>query len=306
MACGAVPTTRSHLIAETLRREFPRFSKAMDVSVRPGADRQTRISTQSRNRDVAAIWVRALCRACNGGWMNRLEKRAAPLLAAMVRREVVVVDAPAQAAIADWATTVGMLRGYVDPLLPRLAEDERYALRRHGSSALPVDVWLVHTVIDGRFRHATALDTSYIATPDPGTGGSVTVLWLGPVAVVVRFGDARAWRSRRLGVAPGSAVRIHPGSSAVVTWPPRGAVEDFQLWRAVGVADRDLVQAMDRAQWLPGRVERQVVAVTPGVDDGATLKRRLEQGTSAFAEIELPGSRRFVTVVVDHDAAGDL
>lgn len=299
MTCGAPQVTRSHLFATDLRAQFTGGRFGTDITALPRDDRQLRIRTQTRNIRQSEMWVKVLCADCNGAWMNRIERDAIPVLVSIVTGERLTIDAHQQRQIREWATICAMLRSYVAPGLSLLPEEARVALRIRGADALPVSVWLVRADLESPFREPDGIDTTYLAGPDVLVDGCLVYLWLGPLVVVVALGGARDPLDRHLRVLGPATGRLPALDGSPLHWPFRGSASDEQVWWASGLDDRDVRELLDRSHWHPGRVERHVMRITPGVDDAATIRRRLSEGTASLAHTELAGARRFATFVPD-------
>lgn len=57
---------------------------------------------RGRQGDIRSIRVRVVCRECNSGWMNRLEKVVRPFLTPLVTGEKVHLNADGLTALAQW------------------------------------------------------------------------------------------------------------------------------------------------------------------------------------------------------------
>jgi hypothetical protein len=94
---------------------------------------------------VFNIRARAVCRECNGGWMNTLEQRAKPLLlnmAASGRPDALMTLTPDQATtIASWAVKTSWMREESEPGRRATTLEMRQALHRSGMPPKYSKVW---------------------------------------------------------------------------------------------------------------------------------------------------------------------
>lgn len=99
--CGAVPLTREHLWPDWLRRELEikqPFPHRIEQE-RDGVEtRDVSFETPPFNQTVKAV-----CAACNGGWMSEIEAAAKPLLQSLIRAEGRRLDRGEQRVLAQWA-----------------------------------------------------------------------------------------------------------------------------------------------------------------------------------------------------------
>jgi hypothetical protein len=94
---------------------------------------------------VFNIRARAVCRKCNGGWMNVLEQRAKPLLLNMTasgRRDSLITLRPDQATtVASWAIKTSWMREESEPGRRATTQEMRQTLHRSGIPPKYSKVW---------------------------------------------------------------------------------------------------------------------------------------------------------------------
>jgi hypothetical protein len=69
---------------------------------------------KKRSGDLRSRRLRIVCKACNNGWMAKLQERAKPYLLPLVRGEITVLDERAQAIVSAWITMFSMVAEHFD------------------------------------------------------------------------------------------------------------------------------------------------------------------------------------------------
>ena len=77
--CGV---TQEHMWANWLRSYIPRELTRHATSVEKVHPRNTEQNIQTRTGDPHSRRIKCVCRACNNGWMSRLQENAKPFLGA--------------------------------------------------------------------------------------------------------------------------------------------------------------------------------------------------------------------------------
>jgi len=183
--------------------------------------------------DWAAIpidWqVKAPCKPCNEGWMNRLEAECRPHLIPMLRNQTVPLDASDQHSLAKWVTLKALMAQYGHPGgMQEIPADSYHRFYR--SQALPpgAQIWI------GRYNGAGAWPCDYQhlplymtpqGEPEPSRpNANVSAFTIG-YAAFLYFGHEL---EEGPVFTPDSTAReyfvpIWPSSTAVV-WPPKGLI----------------------------------------------------------------------------------
>jgi len=135
MFCDAPGVTHAHVFAKSWTPLFdePNDTREHEVVHRytdPGTG-ETRVLKRAK---TFALTSRHVCGACNSGWLNELESRVKPTMAAFAANESLVLDAAQQADLALWASASALIamrnddsaRHFADPELAR----EMYRAKR--------------------------------------------------------------------------------------------------------------------------------------------------------------------------------
>ncbi len=222
--CGQPARTREHLWPDWMQRALPDLA-AMRL---PHNRASSTGSEQSyRNRPFRAK-VRAVCRACNNGWMSEIEAAARPAAARMIRGEAHVLDRTEQAAVATWAILKAMVFEHAHDGAYVLIPDQHFRqMYQRRSVPDATQVWV------GRVDpHATAgapvfatfesraLTDPKRPVPDEPPDAYTTTLSINQLAIAV-FGS-KLPGAPRLNHGPDvlPAIRqIWPVEQATLTWP---------------------------------------------------------------------------------------
>jgi len=193
--------------------------------------------------------VRFVCKACNNGWMSRLENRAKPIVEAIFDRAISALSPTDQATLAEWAVKVSMVLEALRSGTTWFYSQEERALMR-GESAIPprTRVWLAKCVnLPGTYCASSDLSE----TPSQGAQEAkayVTTIAFRDLAlqVVTARAPERAPTSATLttDVRPGPwsqvTVSMWPPSAGSLAWPPPLGLD----------GEAGLAAVIDR--WRPG------------------------------------------------------
>jgi hypothetical protein len=144
--CGNGGTTKQHIWPGWLKSVVPRtFANHKQVRGRTGFTSgdeplvaESRVA--HRQGDPGTRRLRMVCRGCNNGWMSRLENRAKPVLAPVIRGETFDLHPTAQAVVPAWAAMMVMVAEHDDPATVAVPAPDRRFLMDAGS---PPDHWRV-------------------------------------------------------------------------------------------------------------------------------------------------------------------
>src|SRR3954447_17605230 len=104
--CGGTEMTGEHLLAAWLMRAAQRTRRPRINTVRQDRTTGDVEWTHGERQDVAEV----ACRACNNGWMARLDWSASSVLKPIVRNEsAVTLDRATQRDVAGWAVKTAMV-----------------------------------------------------------------------------------------------------------------------------------------------------------------------------------------------------
>jgi hypothetical protein len=250
--CDRTPTTRAHLYGRTLRNEFPGSGGQINHVHTRGDPHVSVLNSHGFGMPIIQQVVNALCAECNGVWMQRLEAAALPGLTAMIRGQRMEVDADLQAAVAEWAVSVTMLR---TQLVPDLRPFDRGLARRIRSSGLDgeeVGVWLFSADADGRFRMAPDAASSMMQDAGGAVTGELAIYWFRSVVLVVATQGFVSYVEEQVSLIAPAMQRLWPASPSR-TWPFSHSVLDSVLTRAIGLPDEELPDAFSDRTELDGR-----------------------------------------------------
>lgn len=184
--CGGTPVTNEHLWPDWARRLLG------DVEALPHI-RQVRQDGRppldSTWRDVPyAMTVKAVCAACNNGWMSELERRAQEFLFPLLHGRGREIHRGGQRTLAAWALKTVLMFEQTQGAHRRAFPTEEHAhLLAHGEPSQRIRVWMATYAgtMPGSGR-IYGLDADVTQGPDQGRrdmyGATIT---FGPVVVQV-------------------------------------------------------------------------------------------------------------------------
>ena len=228
--CGSSGVNREHLWPEWLADVIvtSRGPRAFDAEIERGGE------THRFRNPALEIKVRMPCKACNEGWMSRLENDVKPFMTGMVDEgETTILNEVRQRSLVRWIVKTAMV--YEFAALPTVAKcftaDERRAFK--DECALPSNLWIWLARYDGPHpahgyqRRAPTSDT----LPPRIYSLTFTANFLAMQVFAFRdsAGDlarvARATTSRRL------LQRYPPpdGAASSLAWPPAVTIDDEGL-----------------------------------------------------------------------------
>lgn len=178
--------------------------------------------------------ARAVCRECNGGWMNTLEQRAMPLLldmAASGRPDAIIKLTSDQAAtVASWAIKTAWMREESEPGLRATTQEMRQALRLDGMPPKYSKVWAARHDgnLDFNIKQATVDVARHDRPWDTTEVRHVLRTCLTFLGISLLTYTVDGWGVPEPGHDPFRWVRVWPPSSDV-TFPPVKTASDQDI-----------------------------------------------------------------------------
>jgi hypothetical protein len=254
--CGESPVTAEHV--------WPQWARRHLVLNEPQRhERTVQAAGEPQSRHVFSlppfeVTVRAVCAACNSGWMSRLEQRAKPLLTELLAGRELQLSRTEQQLLATWGLkTVFMLDASFRRPTGVTRAQRRYLARTGAPPQRDISVWLAPYVgtQPGQF-HETGMALS---RPGEGvTGDAVPNVWIatltfGPIVFhVAGSADPQALLVHGIEYGDLRLLRIWPYRRPF-PWRPLPAFSDADL---PGLVDALYVE-------LLRHVETIVPATTP-------------------------------------------
>lgn len=127
--CGAPKVTREDVWPQWLQRlnlrtgsEHGHWTSAIDK-----ATGKTSVNLRTAPGPNMRVTLKRVCRACNSGWMSRIQTAAAKLMVPMIAGEWASLDERAQLTLAQWATMFCMVHEFKDPETVTVPQEQRTA-----------------------------------------------------------------------------------------------------------------------------------------------------------------------------------
>lgn len=131
------------------------------------------VEVKSRPGDVATKKVRAVCTACNNGWMNRVEGLAKPILTPLIKGESITLNLDSQSIIARWITMKIIVCEYTQENQSLTSLVERQALMSEGQIPSYYRIYACpqHSGWSTAFNRHTAIASKDMSGPRPPLDG---------------------------------------------------------------------------------------------------------------------------------------
>ena len=242
--CRGAGLTREHVVPDWLTAILPEQAEWRGhdrAVVVPSADGQSR-TVHLPHREVRerfnAMTVKAVCRACNSGWMSELENQAKPAITAMVRGDPRRLGVRDTAAVARWAiktAIVGHLTG------AEVADLASVAAVIKDSPGPPAGTWVWGGPVESddwalRIETPTALiaEAGEELTIADACNTLMATLGLGRLLLHVLVITRPSLRYPDLHEAFPSMVKLWPPTEASITvWPPGPALSGGMAWEVM-------------------------------------------------------------------------
>lgn len=147
--CGGTPITGEHLWAAWMRDYLP---AGEGTQVIQESDLSTdlirlRSGPLTRRGDARSQKLKVVCRACNNGWMSRLQTRAQPTLLPLLLNQTKALDENERESLSLWATMFSIVYSTCYPGSGTVITSEQRAAFMGGQK--PLEHWIVWA---GRFN----------------------------------------------------------------------------------------------------------------------------------------------------------
>lgn len=165
-----------------------------------------------------------VCKACNTGWMSRLQIAVKPFIAPMIRGEPTTLDAGSCGTVAAWAAMSTMVAEHSGPDTLSIPQSDRTALFEHRECGARLNLpgW---EIAIGRYVGGELDDPNhrrYRNWLSPASHCQATTLRVGELLIAAHSGvEQLPGLAELLARAPYQAalIRIHPTLRDCV-WPP--------------------------------------------------------------------------------------
>jgi hypothetical protein len=226
MWCGGTPLTVEHLIPRWVSRLLETLSPSEDgydtkLVVSDGSDQETRFSFEAA---LLEIPVRAVCTACNSGWMNTLENQVRPILTPLItgaRHRVSVQDL---VTLAHWSSKTVVLVEHVARGAVVLSPSDLDTIRLRGVAPFGYHMRLAYvhdpSLVPAELLFSTS-GASLVGETDSneGVNAFAVTLSLGHVAICVHGGPG-VDRPSRWKDGSHHPLMLWPPTPTGVSWPP--------------------------------------------------------------------------------------
>lgn len=221
--------TKEHGFAKWLLKEFELEGTILHT-VSGGRDEPIKRQWSKGHLDAT---TKRVCKKCNGGWMNDLERSVRPFLGSLIRGNGRTLYKDGQRLLAAWSVKTALAMELInpDPEFRRPIDPAHYLAMAQARDTPPprTEVWLGAW---GGTPHLHHWSKEILAREVGGaeTSAYSSTLVVGH-AVLQVFGHShheeieiehQGWRAEL-------SEKIHPYRSAVV-WPPRRLMDEEALW----------------------------------------------------------------------------
>ena len=260
--CGANANSKEHFWSEWLHpmiaRDGPNERHARQIYSYHPATGERLVGPAARQGGIHTIRIRAVCKRCNNGWMNRLEKEVRPTLTAMALGAAISLTQDRLLAIAKWVTMKCLVAEHDKPDMWVTPPEDCAQFMRLGTIPDFFRIYAVHNVSGasiGYIRHSHGI-VRFGERPSPpfpkGTNQNIqtvsflvgrTFFHVNAARIVdfeleKRFNILRVW----------DQCRIWPNNSGPIGWPHRPNLDAEGITFVSEVLERYLRQC--KTTWI--------------------------------------------------------
>ena len=120
--------TGEHVWADWLRDFLPRPGTKNSHHTRVG-DEDIKPGKMNRAGDAHSQKLVVVCRACNSGWMSKLQTAAKPILIPLIQDKWPHLDEKNQKILTKWAMMFTMVVEFADPATQMIPQSDRNTIR---------------------------------------------------------------------------------------------------------------------------------------------------------------------------------
>jgi hypothetical protein len=239
--CGALGVTQEHMWANWLRSYIPRELKRHATSVEKVHPRNTEQNIQTRTGDPHSRRIKCVCRACNNGWMSRLQENAKPFLVPMLEGNAITLRRLGQTTLAAWVAMMVMVSEHLHDEMVAIPAADRQWLRANLRPPSHWRIWIgrhaavthplfTHNIVS--FAPEKEIERLGLAASLPANSQTSTIL-LGKHLLIYVMSSAVARSIIRRWTIPAPVgaglAQIWPLAAHAVTWPTGDALTDLLI-----------------------------------------------------------------------------
>ena len=260
--CGAVAGSKEHIWSQWIHpllpaREGDARHSRVAIHFHP-TEGESRRGPNNRQGDVRTIRVRAVCAACNNGWMNRCEEAVRPFLTPIICGEPVSLEADDLHRIAQWLAMKVMVAEHDTAQATLTPLAERVDLMDHGKLPTYYRFYVASNVGERalyfrRHSHCIALSK---AGPQPPLEGTTKNVQVATFVIGKAIFQVTASRSTEIVIEESSMVlgfhdkaRFWPSPESPKTFPAGPRLDDAGIDKIAGIIDRLVTQG--NVRWMP-------------------------------------------------------
>jgi hypothetical protein len=232
-----LPMDREHVFGDWLRKyvraDANKHRLQHTIIGLPGTLTTRKITVRAGEPLLSTAKI--VCKACNSGWLSRIQNEAKPFLIPLIQGKRIVLGAAAQKAIAAWCAMVTITSDYLprDPAATAISQAERDWFRDQKAPPDHWKIWIgVYRRQKGIWNHYVVpiLDSKYISKgpgdplAQPNTQSTTFVVGDFLVHVLSSTGDPNLtarwiWPlGTRIGL---NLPQIFPPKESLIVWPPQ-------------------------------------------------------------------------------------
>src|SRR4051794_21027664 len=215
------------------------FAKWLSQYVEGGGESWQHTRANSSTGAVVHRWTHRelnivtnrVCRDCNGGWMNELERAARPFLTSLVQGRGRHLYRDGQRVLAAWATKTALCLELATPGPEPIPVEHYRSMAELGDTPPPRT-----QVFAGAYRGDRLLFhfPSMVNLPGDAHGYRTTFIVGRALFNVMAHDGSGDWVFQKGGLRATQTPQIWPTVTLPVIWPPiRGEMNDEALWRYV-------------------------------------------------------------------------
>lgn len=254
--CDGASVSKEHVWSSWLHPHLAEYRTASFDEVRQTYAGPMRVGADLRKKEgwSANKLVRAVCRDCNSGWMNRLEAEARPYLTPLVEGRPVTLSPEAVEAVSRWIALKVMVCEHMDHDEYTTPAFDRRSFKNAGRIPPYFRIHLAECgepLWSGLYeRHAANLRWSNKSPPSVATPRNIQVVSFGVGRLFINVIASREVARDEMLVHndEGLFPVIHPYGDDWLCWPPKRALTADEMGRIQGAIE-SLFRQDPRIKW---------------------------------------------------------
>lgn len=234
--CGGFGLTKQHVWPEWIQNVLPRdVKKHTQLIMRHSIIQKDNMIIQPefvfKQGHPGSRKIRNVCCSCNTGWMSRLEEKAKPYLAALMKNEEIILDTDIQRIISSWIVMTSIMGEFTDIKTVSIPTLHRSMLME---TEYPPEGWKIWIgwyrglEWEQRYRHygCASVSREQLGKVQPEFNTQHSTFVFGELLIHAISTTLPGYNINFTGMIERKLRCIWPIKEEYINWPPRTALTD--------------------------------------------------------------------------------